>query len=216
MSRNQLAELTVAVLRYAVGCIAHGDEAALLELGLESEQLREIAALTLEDIENLDAVRVSCVEVRIQPEGFQILMNRLARARRNKGLELALIQADAPELMMRTLFGMKQRDYSRTRRLLGVETGVGRPPSLDEETEHALWRAVADSLSGNPRRPLEPDLYLQTHRELGVPMRALWGCTQRWARERNAEAKSGRQAASLRPMFQAGTIPRRGDGCATN
>ena len=134
MSRNQLAELTVAVLRYVVGCIAHGDEAALLDLGLESEQLRDIAALTLEDIENLDTVRVPCLEVRIQPEGFQIVMNRLARARRNKGLQLALIQADAPERMMRTLFGMNQRDYSRTRRMLGVETGVGRPPSLDEET----------------------------------------------------------------------------------
>ena len=193
MSRNQLADLTVAVLRYVAGCIAQGDEAALLELGLDSEQLREIAALTLEDIENLDRVRVLCLEVRFQPEGFQTLMNRLARARRTKGLQLALIQADAPELMMRTLFGMNQRYYSRTRRLLGVETGVGRPPSLDEETELALWRAVADSLSSNPRRPLEPDLYLQTHWKLGVPMRALWAYTQRWVRERNAEGKTGEE-----------------------
>ena len=193
-SRNGQAELTAALLRYAAMCIADGDEDALRELQIDPAQIREIGALTLEELANLETVRMHCFEVRLNPQRFQVLMGRLARAQRNQQLRLALVEADAPRLMMRALFGMKERDYSRTRRLLSVTTGAGRPPSLDEQAEHQLWRALSDSLSDNPRRPLEPDQYLRTHRQHGIPMRTLWAYTQRWAQERQAAAKAGNRS----------------------
>ncbi len=191
MSRNGLVELTAAVLRYAALCIANGDEDALRELRLDPAQVREIGALTLDELANLETVRTHCFEVRLDPQRFRILMGRLVRARQAQELRLALIKADSPRLMMQALFGMKERDYSRTRCLAGVTTGAGRPASLDEQTEHRLWRAVGDSLSDNPQRPLEPDQYLRVHRQHGVPMRSLWAYTQRWAQERQAAAKAG-------------------------
>ena len=190
VSRNGKAELTAALLRYAAMCIACGDEDALRELRLNKEQIRDIGALTLEELANLETVRTHCFEIRLNGQRFEVLKSRLARARRNQELRLALIEANAPRLMMQALFGMKERDYSRTRRLAGVTTGAGRPPSLDEQTEHQLWRALDGSLSANPRRPLEPEQYLRLHRQHGIPMRTLWAYTQRWARERQAAAKA--------------------------
>lgn len=192
MSRNGLVELTAAVLRYAALCIANGDEDALRELRLDPEQVREVGALTLDELANLETVHTHCFEVRLDLRRFQILMGRLVRARQAQELRLALIEADAPRLMMQALFGMQERDYSRTRRLAGVTTGAGWPPSLDEQTEHRLWRALADCVSTNPQRPLEPDQYLRAHRQHGVPMRSLWTYTQRWARERQAAAEAAR------------------------
>lgn len=191
VSRNGQAELTAALLRYAALRIADGDEDALREFGLDAAQVSEIGALTLAELANLETVRTHCFEVRFNPQRFQVLKSRLTSARRNQELRLALIEADAPRQMMQALFGMKDRDYSRTRRLLGVTTGAGRPPLLDEATEHQLWRAVTDALSSNPRRPLEPDQYLRASRQHEISMRVLWAYTQRWARERQAAAKAG-------------------------
>lgn len=191
MSRNGLVELTAAVLRYAALCIANGDEDALRELRLDPAQVREIGALTLDELANLETVRTHCFEVRLDPQRFRILMGRLVRARQAQELRLALIEADAPRLMMQALFGMQERDYSRIRRRAGVTTGAGRPASFDEQTEHRLWRAVDDSLSDNPQRPLEPDQYLRVHHQHGVSMRSLWAYTHRWAQERQAATKAG-------------------------
>ena len=165
MPLNRQAELTAALLRYVALCIADGDEDALRELRVDAAQIREIGALTLAELASLETVRMHCFEVRFDPQRFQVLKSRLTRAGRNQQLRLALIESDAPAQMMRALFGMKERDYSRIRRLLGVKTGAGRPPLLDEATEHLLWQALGDALGDNPRRPLEPDHYLRVHRQ---------------------------------------------------
>ena len=191
MNLTRQAELTAALLRYAALCIADGDEGALRELRIDAAQIREIGALTLAELANLETVHMHCFEVRFDPQRFRVLKSRLTSAWRYQELRLALIEADPPRLMMQALFGMQERDYSRTRRLLGVTTGAGRPRSLDEATEHQLWRTLSDSLSDNPRRPLEPDQYLRAHRHHGISMRTLWAYTQRWARERQAAAQVG-------------------------
>ena len=191
MSHNRQGELTAALLRYAALCVADGDEDALRELRMDAAQIREIGALTLQELANLETVRMHCFEVRCDPRRFEVLKIRLARAGRNQQVRLALVEADAPAAITRALFGMQERDCSRTRRLLDVTTGAGRPRLLDEATEHLLRRAVGDSLSDNPRRPLEPHHYLQAHRQHRISTRAIWACTQRWARERQAAAKAG-------------------------
>ena len=199
MSGDRRAELTAAVLRYAALCLASGDEDALQELQLDANQIRDVGALTLAELASLETVHMHCFDIRFNPQRFKILIARLASARRNQELRLALIEADAPRLMMQALFGMKERDYSRTRRLLGVTKGAGRPPSLDETTEHQLWQAVSGSLSGNPRRPLEPDQYLRVQRQQGIPMRTVWAYTQHWARDRQATEKIGKSADQTQP-----------------
>ena len=41
---------------------------------------------------------------------------------------IELIKRDAPAEMLRALYGMGDKEYTRLRRHLGVPTGVGRPP----------------------------------------------------------------------------------------
>ncbi|RMD64158.1 MAG: DUF2857 family protein, partial [Alphaproteobacteria bacterium] len=95
-------------------------------------------------------------------------------------LQRDLIQADAPLEMMRSLFGVGSREYTRLRRMLAVEPAVGRPPEPDEETGHRLWRALSARLESAGEEALDPKEYLAVQQESGASMRAVWNLVQRW------------------------------------
>jgi hypothetical protein len=84
--------------------------------------------------------------------------------------------------MMRSLFGVGSREYTRLRRMLALEPAVGRPAEPDEETAHKLWHSLSARLKSDPSAPLEPNEYLAIHEESGASMRAIWNVAQRWAK----------------------------------
>lgn len=87
-----------------------------------------------------------------------------------------LIRAGASRAMMRELFGMGAREFRNIRAALGVTIGIGRPPALDEESEIALWHAVAARLGTGAT--LGAETYLALWKETGVPVRTIWRLVQ--------------------------------------
>jgi hypothetical protein len=108
-----------------------------------------------------------------------------------------LISADAPQEMMLILFGLNQRDYTRLRRTLLVDPAVGRPPELDEESSHRLWEIWSSLADGEETGLLTPAQYLDIHRQTGLPMRAIWNQTQRWAQYGNLNGQTDQLAVQL-------------------
>ena len=92
---------------------------------------------------------------------------------------------------MQSLFGMEWRDYRCIRRLLGVDAGVGRPAEPDEETERAVWHALARRLELDPSHSLEPAQYLEVRAETGASLRAIWRHARRRADAGAVDSISG-------------------------
>jgi hypothetical protein len=110
------------------------------------------------------------------------MLSHLRGTREGEELQRDLIQADAPLEMMRSLFGVGSREYTRLRRMLALEPAVGRPAEPDEETAHKLWHSLSARLKSDPSALLEPNEYLAIHDESGASMRAIWNVAQRWAK----------------------------------
>lgn len=127
--------------------------------------------------------RSYALKVRFDPKILRVVLAHVAQTTRDEALQRALIGEDASRAMMRSLFGMGSREYTRLRSQLAVESGVGRPVALDEADEHRLWHALAGRLRQDPERPLEPEAVLEVHDETGLTVRAIWSHAQRWAAE---------------------------------
>ena len=173
----------MAALCYATDCVAEGDVEALHKLGLELEEVALLRDLTLDELRRARALGAHCLDIRLDRNVFPVVIEHLKASRQDEDLQRALIQADAPKEMMRCLFGMGRREYQRLRHLLRVNSGVGRPPELDEATEQALWRALVGRLRPDPDRPLDPEHFLAVQAESGASLRAIWNQALRLARQ---------------------------------
>ena len=100
------------------------------------------------------------------------MLRALEASRYRETLERALVRAEASREMMRTLYGTTTREFTALRRALGLNSGRGRPPALDEASEHALYHAVSRRLREHGE--ITPELYLELHRETGIPLRSIW------------------------------------------
>ena len=82
--------------------------------------------------------------------------------------------------MMRRLFGMGSREYTRLRKMLTARPAVGRPPEPDEETSHRLWRSLSARVRPDADAELAPTDFLAIHRESSASLRAVWSLYRRW------------------------------------
>ena len=73
----------------------------------------------------------------------------------------------------------------------------GRPPELDEESSHRLWETWSSLADGEETGLLTPAQYLDIHRQTGLPMRAIWNQTQRWAQYGNLNGQTDQLAVRL-------------------
>jgi hypothetical protein len=113
------------------------------------------------------------------------MIEHLSAQRAQEDTLQALISADAPQEMMQVLFGLNQRDYTRLRRTLLVDSAVGRPPELDEASSHRLWEVWSRRAEGEESGLLTPEQYLAIQAETSLSLRAIWSLTQRWAQYGN-------------------------------
>ena len=173
-------DLAAAVLSYAVDCVAEGDQDRLREIGLEDDDIALLRSLTLEEGRRAGMLVAHGLRIRLDRRIFRVVVGHLKEAQADDDIQYELIRADAPRDMMRRLFGMGAREYAHLRRVLAVETGVGRPATLAEEQEHQLWHAMADLLQPEPDRPLAPEQFLELHAQTGIPLRAIWTHARRW------------------------------------
>jgi hypothetical protein len=176
----------------------------------EVEALRE---LNLADLYRVGSLQAHCLAIHLDRDVFWPMLANLRATREAEELQRDLIQADAPLEMMRSLFGVGSREYTRLRRMLALEPAVGRPPEPDEDTAHKLWRALSAHLQSDADEPLDAKQYLLVHEESGAPMRAIWSVAQRWLQYGDVFACANRQSAVKEPaLAERGSVQRAARG----
>ena len=175
------SELVMAVLLYAIRCLAEGDTHALRGMHFGPEEVAALRDINLADLYRAGTLQAHCLHIRLNRNVYWPMLAHLRRERENEAVQRDLIQADAPLEMMNNLFGMGPREYTRLRRLLTAAPTIGRPPEPDEVTSHALWRAWSERTQQDPTVLLTPEDYFAFCAETGASMRAVWNLTQRWA-----------------------------------
>jgi hypothetical protein len=181
MQGTKESDLVTAVLRYAMRCLAEGDQIALRNMNFGPREIEALREMTLADLYRVESLRAHCLKIALNREVYWPMVDHLRRQREAEETEQALIAADAPLDMIQTLFGLGSKEYSRLRRTLSVDPSVGRPPDADEQSTHLLWHAWDRRVDGEDNDLLSAAEYLELHTETGVSMRAIWNLTQRWS-----------------------------------
>lgn len=207
------ADLVTAVLLYAMRCLAEGDQHALRAMQFGPKEIEALRELNLADLYRVGTLQAHCLAIRLDRAVFWPMIANLRATREAEEVQRDLIQADAPLEMMRSLFGVGSREYTRLRRMLALEPAVGRPPEPDEETSHKLWRALSAHLQPDADDALDPKQYLAVHEESGAPMRAIWNLAQRWLEYGDVYACADQPSAEKEPALTAhGTVQRAARG----
>ena len=190
MSTSKESDLTAAVLLYAVRCLAEGDQLALRAMQFGPREVDALQHLNITDLYRAGTLRGHCLQVQLDREVFWHLVERLRQQRVSDQLQNALMQADAPQEMMRSLFGLGSKEYARWRRLLGFTATVGRPSEPDEEPANALWLAWQAKANDDGEVILAGEDYLSLRDSTGLTLRTIWCLTQRWNTYGNPEGES--------------------------
>jgi hypothetical protein len=199
MQGTKEADLVIAVLMYAMRCLAEGDQTSLRNMNFGVKEIDALREMRVADLYRIESLRAHCLEIALNRQVYWPMIEHLAEQRTMEDTIQTLISADAPQEMMLILFGLNQRDYTRLRRTLLVDPAVGRPPELDEESSHRLWETWSELADGEETGLLAPAQYLDIHRQTGLSMRAIWNQTQRWAQYGNLDGQIEKEAV------QAGT-----------
>ena len=137
-------------------CLAEGDQHALRAMQFRAQEIEALRELNLADLYRVGALQAHCLSIALDRDVFWPMIANLRATRENEELQRDLIQADAPLEMMRSLFGIGSREYTRLRRMLAVGPAVGRPPEPDEETGHRLWHALSARLTSAADEEIDP------------------------------------------------------------
>lgn len=200
MQSNKEADLTTAVLMYAVRCLAEGDQLALRSMHFGPKEVDALQHLNISDLYRVETLRGHCLEINLNREVFWHLVARLKQQRETEDLQQRLLKADAPLEMMSVLFGLSSREYTRWRRLLTLAPAVGRPAEAEEEQAHALWHAWCRRMDDNDEVILSGEDYLALQEASGLGLRIIWSMTQRWAEYGNPD---GTPSADIRARVHA-------------
>jgi hypothetical protein len=143
------SDLVMAVLLYAMRCLAEGDQQALRDMNFGPKEMGALREINLADLYRVGSLQAHCLEIRLNRDVYWPMLAHLHRERKSEEMQRDLIQADAPLEMMRSLFGVGSREYTRLRRLLTSDPAIGRPPEPDDATSHALWQRLSRPRSAN-------------------------------------------------------------------
>ena len=180
MSSNKEADLTTAVLLYAMRCLAEGDQQALRAMNFGPKELDALKGMNLADLYRADTLRVHCLKIALDRSVFWPMLDNLRHQRESDDLQRELLVADAPLEMMQQLFGWSSREYTRWRRLLTLAPSVGRPRELNETDTHALWYAWQERIEAREQNALSATDYLDLQQQTGIGLRSIWALVQRW------------------------------------
>ncbi len=197
MDGTKEADLIIAVLMYAMRCLAEGDQTALRNMNFGVKEIEALREMRVADLYRVESLRAHCLDIVLNRQVYWPMIKHLGEQRVMEDTIQTLISADAPQEMMQILFGLNQRDYTRLRRTLLVDPSIGRPPELDEQGSHQLWEAWSSRVDGEESGLLTPVQYLDIHRETGLSMRAIWNQTQRWAQYGNLNGQPDEDAVQV-------------------
>lgn len=175
MARNEY-EITHAAIRYALACMLDSNWHALREMGFGHRECEALQALNLADLAALERrLSAHILKIALNQPLFWAALAEVRRERSAAQTRIELIKRDAPAEMLRALYGMGDKEYTRLRRHHGVPCGVGRPVELDPD---ATW-ALSELLHRYPP-VLSPTDWLAIADESGLALRTLWREQRRW------------------------------------
>lgn len=172
------AQLTSAVMMYALRCVQEGDQRALRDINFGPAEVQALRELNMGDLCHLESIRAHFLEVALNRELYWPMLSHLKARRESEDVQLALIEADAPLDMMQTFFGTSGREYAKLRRTLLTKISIGRPSEPTESEIEKIWSAWRERKATHDDALLPPDAYLAIHQETGVAMRAIWRQTR--------------------------------------
>jgi len=178
MMTSKEAQLTSAVMVYALRCLQEGDQGALRDMNFGPAEIRALQDLSMGDLCHLEKVRAHCLSVALNRDVYWPMLSQLKQRREHESLQHKLIQADASLDMMQTFFGMSGREYAKLRRALLLRMSAGRPAEPSEEEVVRIWAAWREREDQLQDGLLPPEEYLNIHEETGVPLRAIWRQTR--------------------------------------
>ena len=179
---DKSGEFVVALVIYAMRCIEEGEMDLLARMGFGPSEVAIVAGLTVGDLKRIERLRSHCLDVKIDREAFGAIIKRIRAEGLSIECEHALIRADAPFDMMRSLFGTKRRAYVKLRQVFGVSS-VGRPREPSDAQAAALWETIEQRLRSSPLDTLAPADYLAVSTQCGVSVRQVWRESKRSARQ---------------------------------
>jgi len=180
MRSTKEAELNLAVLTYAAKCLAEGDCEALERLGLKRADVEAIEALGLTDTQYVAAIGWPILRTdALDRDLLARLVAHVKRMRSREDLRNALLQHDAPQPLMYTLFGTDTREYAWLRKRFDAPSSPGRSREPTEAEEHTVWSAY-EALGKQDHEALSADDYLTLRQQSGVSLRLIWLLIQRW------------------------------------
>ena len=178
------SQLAYHVMLYAIQALSEGDFAAIDDLGFTSDEIQQLSQLPVKALKHLSQLSGHFLIVKTDHECFAKMMKHLHHELECDALQDKLIRHEAPISMMNSLFGMSSAEYIQRQKVLGIpRCGAGRPPQLEEDEEHRVWRAWSAIDVNQP----DTQRYLQVARETGLPLRALWSLIQSWEANRRNE-----------------------------
>ena len=91
MSSNKEADLTTAVLLYAMRCLAEGDQQALRAMNFGPKELDALKEMNLADLYRADALRVHCLQIGLNRDVFWPMLDHLRHQRESEDLQRTLL-----------------------------------------------------------------------------------------------------------------------------
>lgn len=180
MSTNKESELIIAVLMYALRCLAEGDQQSLQAMNFGPKELEALRNMNVADLYRANSLRTHCLRIDLNRDVFWPMLEHLKLQRESEELQRELIVADASLEMMQSLFGWSSREYTRWRKLLTVSHIAGRPAEPDEPTSHRLWYTWRDYVKDRDDETLTAADYFQLHIATKIDVRVIWSLIQRW------------------------------------
>ncbi|HHC72145.1 MAG TPA: DUF2857 family protein [Thiotrichales bacterium] len=177
-NRTREARLNSALLRYAVECIADGDMASVRRMGFPPEMLSRLAEVRLQDLRRLETSKAIISRIEVNATALSRLLSHLDQERNREQDIRMLLQAGAPQAMMRALYGMSSSDYTAARRALGLSASAGRPREATEAEEQRLMRELARR--SEQAESLSATDWIEIADRCGAPLRVLWPIIQGW------------------------------------
>ncbi len=178
MTRSKEAELTTAVMTFALRCLQEGDQGSLRDMNFGPAELQALEEVRMGDLCHLESIRTHCLKVVLNRDVYWPMLTQLKYLRESENLQHALIEADAPLDMMQTFFGMSGREYAKLRRALLVNVASGRPAEPSDEEIRQIWTAWREKEDKLTNGLLPPEEYLNIYRDTDTSLRAIWRQTR--------------------------------------
>ncbi|HFZ8351027.1 TPA: DUF2857 domain-containing protein [Salmonella enterica subsp. enterica serovar Java] len=182
-SSNQLLFTLVAELKS--GNLKRGEA-----LGLTSEEMGMLTALSTDDLLYLAESRVSVLNLRVHHENLGLMLAQARREqKRLERIDRALALGASIE-MMQTFFGLDTSEVSGRRRLGGIRTRKGRSSAADVTLEPALWSQWQDAGLDNPYSVESLDVMMLMAETHGVNLTTVWTLVRGWCAQAGGETSA--------------------------